>query len=196
MFKYLVRDAKVEPTPINGNTCLLCVEPGATKRKCCNGMYCNHCYTKNQKCPNCQTATRQEKLTGATYQLKIFSEHEECRICLEPGLVRKCCNNYYCDDCYYKSPSCRSCGSQIGHVGADHKPTFFDKAFMTTNLIGWAITIFVALSVAIFFAIVVAAEVQTPVGLSDYKCYGFFRECGVTGEKSLCGHFPEVEYVT
>eukprot|EP01032_Pedospumella_encystans_P024129 gene24129-27300_t len=51
---------------------------------------------------------------------------------------------------------------------------------MTTNLIGWAITIFVALSVAIFFAIVVAAEVQTPVGLSDYKCYGFFRECGVT----------------
>lgn len=52
---------------------------------------------------------------------------------------------------------------------------------MTTNLIGWAITLFVGLSVAIFFAIVVWAEIQTPVGLSDYKCYGFFRECGVSG---------------
>jgi hypothetical protein len=31
-----------------------------------------------------------------------FSEHEECRVCLGPGLKRRCCGNYYCDDCYCK----------------------------------------------------------------------------------------------
>lgn len=184
MLKYLVGDAaKVAPAdPRESNTCMLCIEPGASKRKCCNALYCDHCYTKNQKCPNCSAATRQEKLTGATYQLKIFSEHEECRVCLEPGLPRRCCNNYYCDTCYYQLPTCRSCGAQVGHVGKDGKTSFFEKAFLATNLMGWAITFFVALSMVTFFGVVLAAELETPVGLSDYKCYGFFRECGISGK--------------
>jgi hypothetical protein len=67
-------------------------------------------------------------------------------------------------------------------VGKDGKPSFIERAFMTTNLLGWAITLFVAVSVLTFFAVVSAAEALVPVGLSDYKCYGFFRECGVTGK--------------
>ena len=53
-------------------------------------------------CPNCKNATKKEKTTGATFVVQAFSEHEECRICLDPGLKRKCCGNYYCDDCYCK----------------------------------------------------------------------------------------------
>ena len=93
-----------------------------------------NCYTKNEKCPNCHTATRKEKLTGATFQLKVFSEHEECRVCLEPGLSRRCCNNYYCDSCYYKLPTCRSCGSQVGHVGDENKNKFlYTKTFCSLS---------------------------------------------------------------
>jgi hypothetical protein len=182
MLKYLIGDAPVLPeNSASLISCSLCREPGAMKRKCCNGTYCDHCYTKNLKCPNCESGTRQEKLTGATYQLKVFSEHEECRVCLEPGLSRRCCNNYYCDSCYYKAPNCRSCGAQVGHVGTNSKFSIFDRAHLTTNLLGWAITIFIFVSVVVFFAVVLAAEIQTPVGLSDFKCYGFFRECGVSG---------------
>ena len=54
------------------------------------------------------------------------------------------------------------------------------KALLTTNVLGWVITIFTTLSVLAFFSVVLGAELRTPVGLSGYKCYGFFRTCGVT----------------
>ena len=28
------------------------------------------------QCPNCDVSTKQEKLTGATYQVKVYSEQE------------------------------------------------------------------------------------------------------------------------
>jgi hypothetical protein len=176
--KYITSNAKVEPE--ESKVCQLCIEPGAAKRKCCNATYCDHCYTKAEQCPNCKAGTRQEKLTGATYQVKVFSEHEECRICLEPGLQRRCCSNYYCDTCYYNTTHCRSCGTPVGH---QNKPPFFNfnKAQLLTHLIGWSITIFTAMGLVAFFSVVLTAELQTPVGLSDFKCYGFFRECNHAG---------------
>ena len=74
----------------NKRVCKLCFESGATKRKCCNQLFCDHCYTKNQACPYCKASTRQEKMTGATFAVESFSEHEECRCCLEPGTKRRC----------------------------------------------------------------------------------------------------------
>lgn len=181
MLKYIIgNDQRIVPITNNVKICSLCIEPNALKRKCCNVMLCDHCYTKNEKCPNCHTATRKEALTGATFQLKVFSEHEECRVCLEPGLSRRCCNNYYCDNCYYKLPTCRSCGSQVGHIGDDNKNKFLDRALLLTVLTGWAITIFVTLSVIVFFTVVTVAESEAPIGLSDFECYGFFRSCEIS----------------
>lgn len=57
----------------NKRVCLLCFESGATKRKCCNQLYCDHCYTKNQACPYCKASTRQEKMTGATFAVQQVS---------------------------------------------------------------------------------------------------------------------------
>lgn len=96
--------------------CRLCLEDGATKRNCCNALYCDHCYVKNEKCPNCGVLTKQERLTGVVYQLKVVSENEECRVCLEPGLKRPCCGNYYCDKCYYMTSTCRSCETPVGNL--------------------------------------------------------------------------------
>eukprot|EP00981_Chlorochromonas_danica_P008478 scaffold2205_cov183-Ochromonas_danica.AAC.3 len=161
-------------------TCMLCFEPGGVRRSCCRATFCDHCYVKNQKCPNCKTQTKQEKLTGATYQLKVFSEHEECRVCLDPGLLRRCCGNYYCDNCYYSAPLCRSCGTPVTTLEYEQKSVFADRAYCITVLIGWAVTIFVTIVVTAFVAVVIAADVTTPVGINQYHCYGFFRTCDIS----------------
>ena len=166
----------------NRGACMMCCEPTAKKRKCCNALYCDHCYVKNQLCPNCKSGTKQEKLTGATFQMKLFSEHEECRTCLDPGLRRRCCGNYYCDDCYYKAPKCRSCDIPVVPKIQEKNLFFLDRAYMFSVLIGWLMTVLIILTVVIFLAVVIAAEATAPVGLSYYKCFGFFRKCEFHGK--------------
>jgi hypothetical protein len=163
--------------------CRLCFESGAEKRQCCNAFYCDHCYVKNQKCPNCGVQTKQEKLTGATYQLKIFSEHEECRVCLDPGTLRRCCGNYYCDDCYYKLPTCRSCGTIVSSIREEklkkNQFLWFDRATLYSICLGWCLTAFLVFCVVTFLAIVATAEATAPVTINSFTCYGFFRTCTV-----------------
>lgn len=176
VYKYFRGQAEVHPTD-DSQLCLLCLEPLATKRPCCNAMFCDHCYTKNSQCPNCDVLTRKEKLTGATYVLQGFSEHEECRICLDPGLKRRCCNNFYCDDCYYRHATCRSCGSPVGV--SEYENLSFMPANCFVLLLGWTVTVSLTVIFVAFFLTVIVNEVATPVGLYDYKCYGFFRSCDV-----------------
>lgn len=166
-------------------TCRLCFEPNAYRRPCCHALFCDHCYVKNRRCPNCNKQTKQEKLTGATYELKIYSEHEECRVCLDPGLLRRCCNNYYCDTCYYKAPNCRSCGTSVSNVGK--KEEFHTDAYCIAVFLGWFVTVFVTLVLLCFVGVVLAAEDSIPLGVSDYRCYGFFRTCDV----SQCVEMPQ-----
>lgn len=94
--------------------CKLCYEPNAIRRQCCRSLFCDYCYVKLDFCPHCKAETKAEAKTGATFQVKVLSEHEECRRCLDPGLIRRCCGRYYCDNCYYSAPACRSCGYPIG----------------------------------------------------------------------------------
>jgi hypothetical protein len=161
----------------------MCFEEGAKKRICCNAVFCDHCYTKDKTCPNCGTTTKQEKLTGATYTLPLYSEHEECRVCLEPGLKRTCCSNYYCDECYYASKACRSCGTPIG----DKHVYRLLKGVNVSIILGWAATIFSIVVAVAFTVTIIANEVVTPVTLSGYKCYGFFRTCDL----NVCIEMPK-----
>ena len=161
--------------------CLRCVEPGASKRKCCNAPYCDHCYISEQKCPNCDVPTKQEKLTGATYEVKVYSEHEECRACLEPGTKRKCCNNYYCDDCYYKLPHCRSCGTTIGRETKKGGANMLDRAKTISVIIGWGITLFIVALITGIVVVIAVSESLVPQGIFYNKCYGFFRTCDTYG---------------
>eukprot|EP01038_Epipyxis_sp_PR26KG_P005313 gene5313-7377_t len=168
---------KISPADLSNEiSCILCLENGAVKRKCCNADFCDHCYTKNGQCPNCDVFTKQEKRTGATYVVNHFSEHEECRCCLDPGLIRRCCKNYYCDECYYKVTYCRSCGTPVNQTEKNDISTVA-KAATVSVVLGWFITIFVILSVLAFLSVWISSEAQTPTGIYDYKCYGFFRSC-------------------
>lgn len=167
---------KVHPVEVAPKICMICMESGATRRPCCNSLFCDHCYTKNKLCPYCNAATRQEKMTGATYVLNVYSEHEECRICLDPGLKRRCCGNYYCDDCYYSQPKCRSCNADVASTS---KVPPMSRAAIISVVLGWLAAFFVILLVASGVMVVSYSESLTPKGMWNYKCYGFFSKCDV-----------------
>jgi hypothetical protein len=166
---------KVGQEPVK--LCKKCFEVNAVKRQCCNAVFCDHCYTKDKVCPNCKQATRQEKMTGATYTLQVYSEHEECRNCLDPGLKRRCCGNYYCDECYFAQPNCRSCGTPVGDKGIRFT---FSRAAIVSIVIGWATTAFIALVVVALVVTLLASESQRPEGIYGNQCYGFFKTCDRT----------------
>jgi len=166
-----------EPVPQeNVRICLLCFESGATKRKCCNQLYCDHCYTKNRACPYCLATTKKEKMTGATFAVASFSEHEECRCCLDPGVKRRCCGAYYCDDCYYKLPQCRGCEAPVGRQQAQIANL---RATVLTIILSWVATIFFIAAVVAFAIVFSTSEAKTEVMMSNYKCYGLFKTCTV-----------------
>lgn len=177
--KFFAAKDKVAPAPPIIKLCGLCFESGATKRICCYGLFCDHCYTKDKMCPNCKAATRVEKMTGATYMLPAFSENEECRCCLDPGLKRRCCGSYYCDDCYYKIPYCRICEKPVGKKGG---VTDEMKATILAIVLGIFVTLIIVCAVAVALAILGLSEQATPVGINGYKCYGFFTKC----DRYLC----------
>ena len=112
-------------------------------------------------------------MTGAVFMLNVLSEHEECRVCLDPGLKRPCCNHYYCDDCYYKLPVCRSCGSPVGQK----LEGIFHSVRVIPIIIGIVISLFFVAIVAAGTFVAVINDLQTPTGIFDYKCYGFFPKC-------------------
>ena len=130
-------------------------------------------YTKNMLCPTCGNATRQEKQTGAVFVLNVLSEHEECRVCLDPGLKRQCCNNYYCDECYYKMPLCRSCNAPVGQKAEN----IFETVRVWPIIMGFIVSLFVAMIIAAGTFLALSNDATTPVGLFGYHCWGFFSQC-------------------
>ena len=162
---------------IEETTCGVCFEGGAVRRKCCHQCYCNHCYSHKQACPGCAAPTKMEAMTGATFMIMEHSEHEECRKCLDPGIKRRCCANYYCDDCYYSEAACRSCGTEVSGSGLKDKGA--EKSVNTTIIIGWALTFFLVLTISAGIALVTISEQQTPIGIFGYPCTGLFRTCDV-----------------
>eukprot|EP01031_Cornospumella_fuschlensis_P038194 gene38194-46410_t len=62
----------------------------------------------------------------------------------------------------------------------DKQNLFADRALCISVTLGWLVTVFVAIVVIIFTSFVIAADVGTPVGINDYRCYGFFRTCDVS----------------
>lgn len=157
--------------------CEICYELEAKKRVCCNGSFCDHCYTKYKACPRCKNATRIEKMTGATYVLPMFNENEECRICLDAGVKRRCCGQYYCDDCYFRLAKCRSCDQLVDKNAFGVKS--WGRAYIVTILLGWALTLLVGLILFTIIGIITLNAIQTPVGIQGFVCAGFFRTCDI-----------------
>ena len=102
-------------------------------RKCCGGQLCDFCYDMSGACPACGVAVKDGKPLAEVdveepidlseldaeaaeaerqrrLKREITQELLECRICLNPGVRRKCCDGCVCDACYSKRPTCPVCG--------------------------------------------------------------------------------------
>lgn len=156
-------------------SCSICLETSQVSlRKCCNVYFCDYCYTIDKICPSCKEATKVEKSTGLVYAIAMNSEFEECRICLNPGLKRRCCGNYYCDDCFNSQIKCRSCGTDIAtkfETRVDRKTPFIPF------VIGWIISTFIAMIMISLIIVISLSESVTPIGIFNFKCFGFYSKC-------------------
>ena len=109
--------------------------------------------------------------------LQTFRGHEECRKCLDPGLKRRCCGNYYCDDCYYSSSRCISCDAPVGRKGIED--IFGGRASVCAVILGWMALAFFIGAILGVSAFISASEAQTPLTISNYYCDGVFRTCDI-----------------
>lgn len=185
--------------------CELCLEEGAL-RPCCGHVFCEHDYSKNRSCPNCKMPTLKEQAGSVTTLAQGFTEQEECRVCLELGIRRRCCGQYYCDKCYCKItihtiialyilsyPSsyryvvlCSICYADNQRTcrscGADVTSSGLNyqlksKASFFSVLAGWMASIFIALLILGGAAVIVTNELTMPVGIYGNKCSSFFARC-------------------
>ena len=143
--------------------CFQCFEE-ATKRKCCDGQLCDFCYDTSGACPACGVAVKDGKPLAEVdvveqidlseldaeaaeaerqrrLKREITQELLECRICLNPGVRRKCCDGCVCDGCYSKRPTCPVCGKDAAKRGLGNFS--LDDPGMLPVLAGWCLTLFV-----------------------------------------------------
>jgi len=75
-------------------------------------------------------------------------EEEECRMCLDPGILRRCCNRYYCHRCYYVriGPQCPGCGraAHLTGIGSRSNQLPSDPGRLSVA-VTWLLTLITAL---------------------------------------------------
>tara|TARA_B100000795_G_scaffold269481_1_gene258977 strand:+ start:1399 stop:5565 length:4167 start_codon:yes stop_codon:yes gene_type:complete len=141
-------------------------------------------------CKSCHERAKQH-MAAAAAKAKEFKDLaassivapvEECRRCLEDGIFRRCCDNWYCNDCYYRIGECPSCNADTtngkkkkknqGGTGSK-KPEAKLYQLLATNGIkliywifffGWPFTWFINKIVAY----------RT---LHGFQCEGIFPQC-------------------
>ena len=157
-------------------------------------------------CSRCQCS---QQLKEAAYKVAPLTmsaaatdpEFEECRRCLEPGLYRRCCDNFYCNDCYYRIGECPSCGAKSGSGGSrksaaskegndekdeeDKLSTFQKKkkkrkatqatAFQLLLLL--LFKAFAWLLLPVWFIVWGVNKITAPTTLHGFQCVGLFPQC-------------------
>ena len=96
-----------------------------------------------------------------------------CRLCLGPGERRRCCEEWYCNACYYRGKECPSCGHKVQErtLGA------------VEDAGGEKLTSTLVLSFFFFAAIFGSAAltiyhyITVPTTLHGQTCAGFLPSC-------------------
>jgi len=106
-----------------------------------------------------------------------LNEDAECRLCLEKGYLRKCCNKFYCHECFRKARQCPGCGKTVHLTGVTEWKTGDSGVFAVAGT--WAITIMITLSFLLLVATFTWNELTTPETVWGHKCKGWFSRCNV-----------------
>lgn len=117
------------------------------------------------------------------------NEEEECRICLEVGVFRSCCSQYYCQPCYYKSNRCPGCQrfASLTSIGATNEERSHEPGPGRYYVgLSWFITFAVTLCAGILVGVLTWNELSFPETYFGRKCYGFFPSC----DRKICVEVP------
>ena len=104
-----------------------------------------------------------------------FNEEEECRLCLEKGYFRRCCSNFYCHDCYFKTGFCPGCEKRLQLTGIecnDKDDPGSLAVILSWILSAWMLTVFLG-----FITIYIVNETTLPTTVWGHTCQGWFPSC-------------------
>ena len=104
----------------------------------------------------------------------------ECRRCLLPGMSRSCCNEYYCDKCYYENTMCANCGQQVADAADQDRDQLGRLVHMSDSnaaqqLCAWALKGSVVLLVLVVPWLLLGLDAVLGVPtMHGYRCQGPF----------------------
>jgi len=106
-----------------------------------------------------------------------FPSEVECRMCLEQGIFRRCCSNYYCHNCFYKSGSCPGCEEVVPLTGiAAAEKNKYDPGKFAVGL-SWSVSAFLVVATGVGLALFYWNSVTSPVTVWGHVCRGWFPVC-------------------
>ena len=108
-----------------------------------------------------------------------FPEEIECRLCLEKGLFRPCCEKYYCNQCYfnYKTKACPGCNTHIYKTGVVRTSAIISKPKTLTIVASWTLS---ATLIIVCLSIIVVTTTNyytAPKTIWGHQCSGWFPKC-------------------
>lgn len=189
-----VRNAFSQEKPDVG-CCGVCMEDGKL-RECCRRHYCKLCYEGTGNCPGCQrimvganlgvladaSAVGMKSKNVVDGIAQEVRDGEECRSCLRQGFYRKCCGEFYCSDCYFKSGYCPSCQCRAERRVKYQR--FPRDPGLVPVLVGYLATLLVCLAALTCIAVIAASNHSLPRTMFGQTCFGFFSKC-TTGPKCI-----------
>ena len=119
-------------------------------------------------------------------------EERECHMCLDPGVLRRCCNKHYCHHCYFirNGPACPGCGCSTHTTGIGRRSNEIPSdPGQLAVAITYVLTALVALAIAAGTAASFVNWKVAPATLYGRRCRGWMPRC----ELDVCIDASSVE---
>lgn len=109
-----------------------------------------------------------------------YTEDEDCRICLEKGYLRKCCQQFYCHECFFGRSSdgvCPGCGEIIHRTGITAWKAEDPGRFAVA--LTYILSVLTVLTTILFVLIIIWNEMTFPKTIWGHTCAGWFPQCNI-----------------
>lgn len=121
------------------------------------------------------------------------AEATQCTVCLAPGFMRKCCGEFYCNDCFFRNRACPGCGAPAVSKGFSYDVK--DPGGCALAL-GWFTTHSIWLSALLIIFLVSFDEAHRRRTVSGFKCYKYMGACDRHACVTLNDSLPPVLQVS
>lgn len=161
--------------------CACCLELSGEYRHWLDVYMCKHCYevgvnngTVKREVIKVDPRDLVSKAHSKKSNVSIIDENEECRKCLAHGFRRRCCNEYYCNACFFERGACPGCGKPCTTRGIGGG---FEDVGTTWVLVGWLWSLSIVLFWIGVFIVLVVSDHMNPRTLLGHRCYGLYPQC-------------------